>query len=91
MGDRNVEMVGMTKKTKKSFKNRKKDRSAIQKPSNAVRCALLNGSAWNTEKKHLRWYTGTFDISLESEHRIRKGGDAGAVRQKNRAGMKVCS
>ena len=41
-----------------------------QKESNIVRCTLLNGSAWSTEK-FLRRYKGTFDIFFGVEHRMR--------------------
>ena len=33
---------------------------------------MLNGSAWNTEKKYMRRYKGTFDIFIGIEHRLRK-------------------
>ena len=37
-----------------------------------MRCALLSGSAWSTEKKYVRRYRGTFDIFFGIEHRLRK-------------------
>ena len=37
-----------------------------------LKCTLLNGSAWNTEKKFLRRYKGTFDIFFGTVHRLRK-------------------
>ena len=49
-----------------------KDRREMLKPSTAVRCTLVNGSAWCTEKNHMRWYKGTSNIFLKIEHRTRK-------------------
>ena len=37
-----------------------------------VRCTLLHGSAWRTERKYLRRYRGTFDIFFGNEHRMRR-------------------
>ena len=54
-----------------SRQEEKKCRSGKQKESNMLRCTLLNGSAWSTEK-FLRRYKGTFDIFFGVEHRVRK-------------------
>ena len=54
-----------------NFQEEKKCRSGKQKESNMLRCTLLNGSAWSTEK-FLRRYKGTFDIFFGVEHRVRK-------------------
>ena len=35
-------------------------------------CALLNGSAWSTERKYMRRYKGTLDVFFGIEHRLRK-------------------
>ena len=58
--------VGLKKKTEGSFSNKEEARTGvkIQKPAKAVRCTLLNGSAWCTEKKYMRRYRGAFDIIL---------------------------
>ena len=37
-----------------------------------VRCTLLNWSVWNTERKYMRSYRGTFDIFFGIEHRMKK-------------------
>ena len=37
-----------------------------------VRSALLNGSAWSTERKCMRRYAGTFGVFFGIEHRMRK-------------------
>ena len=37
-----------------------------------LKCTLLNGSAWSTEKKYTRRYKGTFDTFIGTEHRLRK-------------------
>ena len=44
----------------------------MQKDARRLRCTLLNGSAWSTEKKCIRRYKGTFDIFSGIEHRLRK-------------------
>ena len=44
----------------------------MQKESLMVRCTLLNGSAWSTDKKYMGRYNGTCDISFGVEHRMRK-------------------
>ena len=37
-----------------------------------IRCTLLNGSAWSTEKKYMRRCKGAFDIFFCIEHRMRE-------------------
>ena len=44
----------------------------MRKDEKSLKCALLNGSAWSTEKKHKRRYKGTFDIFFGVKHRLRK-------------------
>ena len=48
------------------------DRTGMQKASKTARCALLNGSTWSTERKHMRMHRGTFDIFFGVEHRLRR-------------------
>ena len=48
------------------------DRTEMRKEEKRLRCALLIGSAWSTEKKYMRRYKGTFDIFFGAEHRLRK-------------------
>ena len=48
------------------------DRSEMRKEEKNLRCALLNGSAWSTERKCMRRYKGTFDVFYGIEHRLRK-------------------
>ena len=43
----------------------------MRKEEKRLRCTLLNGSAWSTEKKYMRRYKGTFDIIFGIEHRLR--------------------
>ena len=50
----------------------KKDMSEMQMPANAVRCTLLNGSAWCTEEKYMRRYKGTFDVFFGIALRMRR-------------------
>ena len=38
------------------------DRTEMRKEEKRLKCTLLNGSAWSTEKKYMRRYKGTFDI-----------------------------
>ena len=37
-----------------------------------MRCTLLNGSAWCTERKQMQRYRGTFDIFFGTEHKMRR-------------------
>ena len=46
------------------------DRAEMQ--SKLMRCTLLPGSAWSTERKYIRRYKGTFDFFFGVEHRLRK-------------------
>ena len=48
------------------------DRTEMRKEEKRLKCILLNGSVWSTEKKYLRTYKGTFDIFFGIEHRLRK-------------------
>ena len=48
------------------------DRTEMRKEEKRLRCALLNGSAWSTERKNIRRYKGTFDAFFGIEHRLRK-------------------
>ena len=44
----------------------------MKKKAKLLRCALLNGSAWSTERKYMRRYEGKGDIFFGIEHRLRK-------------------
>ena len=48
------------------------DRNEMGKGEKKLRCALLNGLAWSTERKYMRRYKGTFDVFFGMEHRLRK-------------------
>ena len=48
------------------------DWTEMRKGEKRLKCTLLNGSAWSTEKKFLRRYKGTFGIFFGIEHRLRK-------------------
>ena len=48
------------------------DRTEMRKEEKRLKCTLLNGSAWSTEKKYMRRYKGTFDIFFGIEHRLGK-------------------
>ena len=50
---------------------RKEDRTEMEKEAESLRCTLLNGSAWSTEKKYTRRYKGRCDIFFGIEHRLR--------------------
>ena len=47
-------------------------RTEMRKEEKSLKCTLLNGSAWSTEKKYMRTNKGTFDIFFGIEHRLRK-------------------
>ena len=44
----------------------------MKKETKLLRCTLLNGSAWSTERKYMRRYKGKCDIFFGTEHRLRK-------------------
>ena len=48
------------------------DRTEMKIEARRLRCTLLNGSAWSTEKKFLRRYKGKCDIFFGIEHRMSK-------------------
>ena len=48
------------------------DWTEMRKEEKRLKCTLLNGSAWSTEKKYMRRYKGKSDIFLGIEHRLRK-------------------
>ena len=57
---------------RKEEKPKGEDGANMKKETKLLRCTLLNGSAWSTEKKYMRRYKGTFDIFFGIEHRLRK-------------------
>ena len=63
----------------------------MQKESRMVRCTLLNGSAWCTEKKNMRRCKGTFDIFLGVEHRMKKEEMEEQFNKEASQGMEICS
>ena len=58
--------------TRHSQQEKGENRGDIQTSPNTVRCALLSGSAWCTERKYIGRCRGTFDMCFEIEHRITK-------------------
>ena len=48
------------------------DRSKMKKEAQLLRCTLLNGSAWSTERKYMRRYKGKCDIFCGIKRRLRK-------------------
>ena len=48
------------------------DRAKMKKEAKLLRCTLLNGSAWSTERKYMRRDKGKCDIFFGIEHRLRK-------------------
>ena len=44
----------------------------MKKEAKLLRCTLLNGSAWSTERKYMRRDKGKCDIFFGIEHRLRK-------------------
>ena len=44
----------------------------MRKEEKRLKCTLLNGSAWSTERMYMRRYTGNFDVFFGTEHRLRK-------------------
>ena len=52
----------MGKPPRKWKRSKGADWTEMRKEEKKLKCTLLNGSAWSTEKKYMRRYTGTFDI-----------------------------
>ena len=78
------EQMGEGDSTKvEAVQRRRQDRNEKKK---RLKCTLLNGSAWSTERKYRRRYKGTFDIFFGMEHRsqVEEGGNGGGVQQKRR-------
>ena len=48
------------------------DRTEMRKEEERLRCTLLKGSAWSTERKYMRRYKGRCDIFFGIGHRMRK-------------------
>ena len=48
------------------------DRTVMQEYARRLRCTLLKGLTWSTEKKYMRRCKGTFEIFSGIEHRLRK-------------------
>ena len=44
------------------------DKTEMKKEVKLLRCTLLNGSAWSTERKYMGRYKGTCGIFLGIEH-----------------------
>ena len=67
------------------------DWTETRKEEKRLRCTLLNGSAWSTEKKCMRRYNGTFDIFFWKTAQIKERGNGGRVQQRGQGSMEVCS
>ena len=48
------------------------DRTEMKEEAQLLRCTLLNGSAWNTERKYMRRYRGKCVIIFGIEHRLKE-------------------
>ena len=66
------------------------DRTEMQKEAKLLRCTLLNGSAWSTERKYLRRYKGKCDIFCGIEHRLRKEEMQEQFQQRGQGRMEIC-
>ena len=47
------------------------DSTEMKKEVQFLRCTLLNGSEWSTEKKYMRRYKGKRDVFMVIEHRLK--------------------
>ena len=59
----------------------------MKKEARLLRCTLLNGSAWSTERKYMRRYKGKCDIFFGIERRLRK---KEVEEQFNKGRMEIC-
>ena len=58
------------------------DRTEMKEEARVLRCALLKGSAWSTEKKNTRRYEGKCDFFFWESAQAEEGGNGGAVQQR---------
>ena len=63
----------------------------IKKEAKLLRCTLLNGSEWSTQRKYMRRYKGKCDVFFGIEHRLKEEEMGGAVQQRGQRRMEVCS
>ena len=66
------------------------NRTEIKKEAKRLRCTLLNGSAWSTERKHMRRNRCECDILFGMEHRLRKEEMGSQCNKEAEGKMKVC-
>ena len=50
----------------------------MEKEAKLLRCALLNGSAWSTERKYMKKIQRKMRYLLWDWHRLKEGGNGGA-------------
>ena len=68
-----IKEIRWTEAVPKKWKQSKgEDRTGMKKEARLLRCTLLNGSPWSTERKYMRRYKGRCDIFFGIEHRLRK-------------------
>ena len=62
----------------------------MKKEAKLLRCTLLNGSAWSTERKYMRRYKGKCDVFFGIEHRLRKEEMKEQFNKEANGRMEVC-
>ena len=63
----------------------------MKKEARRLRCTLLNGSAWSTEKKYMRRYKGKCEIFFRLERRMMKAETEGQFKKRSHERMEICS
>ena len=82
----------LAEETPKMWKQPKgEDRTEMKKEARVWVCTVLNGSAWITEKKYLSRYKGKCEIFFWCRAQIEEGGNGGAVQQRGKGRMEICS
>ena len=72
LGGRSLQEKQMEKLPRKWKRSRGADWTKMRIEEKRLKCTLLSGPAWSTEKKYMRRYKGTFDIFFGTEDRLIK-------------------
>ena len=62
----------------------------MKKEAKLLRCTVLSGSAWSTEKKYTRKYERKYDIFFWDKALNEERRNGGAVQQRGKGRMEIC-
>ena len=82
--DMQVKEHRWTEETSQRWRQLKgEDRTEMKKEARRLRCTVLNGSTWSTEKKYMRRHQRKYNIFLVSRALFEEGGNGGALLQRS--------